>query len=181
MSESWFVIRCITGWEVKAAKALRKRGYVVNLPCYRKAASRYVKRKRSKLEALYRGYLFVDRMPWIEMDYDDERCLMNRRGDMILLRPKDDRVMRTDQSEIARAMEIAKKYDRGERRPSAAAFSIGDTVAFDVGQKEMQGEVVACSDIVVMRAEFMGRTTFVERPVGAVRTVRARLEQLEAA
>ncbi len=178
----WYVVRCITGWEIKAAKALRKRGYVVQLPAYRKPASRYVKRKRRKLFPLYDGYLFCTEIPRQEMDWQSENCVRNRRGEKVLLSVvgNGDTPTPADQAEIARAMELAKNIDRERKSFTQAKFRPGELVIVPVGRGELEGEVVRCTGIdVVVLVRLMGRAFFVTREASAVRPARAKV--LEAA
>jgi len=184
MSDRWYVIRCITGWEVKAAKVLRRRGYVIQLPAYRKPASRHVKRKRRKLHPLFDGYLFCTELPRREMDWQDELCIQNRKGERVLLSVvgNGDTPTPADQAEIALAMQMAKEIDRERKSFSPAKFRPGERVIVSVGRGEIEGEVVRCAgpDVIVL-VNLMGRSFFVTREAGAVRTVRARIEALEHA
>jgi transcription antitermination factor NusG len=174
---SWFLLKTAPSREFKAAEALRERGYVIYLPCVEKEhrASRYIKRARTKLEPLFPNYIFCHRLiPWREMSYTDPRCIKDRAGRRLLtgLVAVSGAAEPIDEAIIGKIADTVKEIEKKQKaRPRG--IKAGDIAIIKSGPMEGKGgEVVAVtgSDADIAMKIF-----------GAVRTVRARLDALEAA
>jgi transcription antitermination factor NusG len=174
---SWFVLQTAPNREFKAAEALRERGYTVYLPAIERdiKASRYIKRSRKKWEPLFNRYVFVHRLiPWREMRYDDPRCLKDRAGRRLLtgLVAVSGAAEPIDEAIIGKIADTVREIERKQKAP-AKRLKIGDVGLIKSGPLEgKSGEIVALTK---------GEAEIAMKIFGAVRTVRARLDALEAA
>lgn len=174
---TWYVIQTAPQREFRAADELRQRGYVVYVPAVEKAqrASRYIKRARKQWEPLFPRYLFVHRLvPWREMSYGDQNCLKDRAGRRLLtgLVAVSGAAEPIDEAVIGRIADTVQAIEK-KRKSSPRRLKIGDVGLIKSGPMEgKSGEIVALNK---------SEAKIAMKIFGAVRTVRARIDALEAA
>lgn len=165
---SWHVIQTAPQKEFDAARALRERGYTVYVP-WREVA-------KGKQTAWFPRYIFVLYwIPWREMDYrDDNNCIRDRFGRPMLTgtitvcgasEPIDEAVVGRIATEAA--------MERIESdRPSQPLLKPGDIGLMKCGLEGQTGTIEAIEGEVAKVAT---------KIFNAVRTVKVRVEHLEAA
>lgn len=173
----WFVIQTAPQREFKAAEALRDLGYTTFLPAvvHEPRASRHTKRARQRVEPLFPRYIFVHRhIPYRECDSRDERCIRDKSGRRLLTGPVTIcGVCEPIPEQVIGKLDRAVKEIESNMRKVPRGLRVGDIGVIKSGPFEgKSGEVVAVtgSDAEIAMKIF-----------GAVRTVRARLDALEAA
>lgn len=188
MSDLWYAIMSVPSKEFKAAEALRERGYTVYVPTRKIAirSSRYRKGKSERVVPLFPGYLFVYRLiPWNEMNKAHPSWIFERGSDQI------------ERKLLRGALTVAN--ERGEHEARGIPEEIVGKIMLTVKQQEHEfynrGMVrkLKPGDVALVTsgawAGNHGTITKVRKSeadiamkiFGAVRTVRARLQALEAA
>lgn len=173
----WFVIQTAPQREFRAADELRARGYVVYVPAVEKQqrASRYIKRYRRRMEPLFSRYIFVHRLiPWREMRYDDPRCLKDRAGRRLLtgLVTVSGAAEPIPEEVVGKIADTVREIE-SKMRKAPRGLKVGDIGLLKDGPyKGMGGEIEKLDG---------DEAEFAMKIFGAVRTVRAKIDALEAA
>jgi transcription antitermination factor NusG len=169
----YYVVRTIAGREFEAVKALREQAYMESyVP--------WVMRKRRRREeqvAYFPGYIFVRYwIPWRECDPEHEKCVRDRNGKQLLLGPVGigGVCYPIPESELSGiAIRAAMQRIDAEPRPEAPKFKPGDFCVFKSGAFEGNEGTVEIID--------GDEAEIATKIFNAVRTVKARVETLEAA
>jgi len=165
----WYVMKTAPQRELQAAEALRDRGYQVYCPTTR---VRRRKGKRDQLKALFPSYLFVHYWLPTRDETDDIRDQTGRRmisGPVTICgvcEPIPDHV-------IGKIAEAAARLDMEMEKPRRPLLKVGDIGIIKSGPFEgKQVEILALRN---------GEAETALKIFNAIRIVRARIGQLEAA
>lgn len=175
MNENWYVLRTAPQKELRAAEALRDLGYTVFVPTVQKhhRIGRNSKSVVKKLEAYFPNYLFIRYwIPWEEMKHDSPRCIRDRSGNKMLVGAVTvcGRQEPIPEHVIGKIAEAAARLESDQNRP-ARILQEGDVCIIKSGAFEgRQGKITKLSKHDAAFAIF-----------NAVREVRIRIDQLEAA
>lgn len=169
MSDVWYVHKTAPQRELLAAEALRDRGYTVYVPTQR---VRRRKGKRDQLKALFQSYLFV--RYWL-IGSDESDKIRDRTGRRMIIGP----VTVCGHHEpipddvIGKIAEAAARLDMDMEKPRRPLLKAGDIGIIKSGPFEgKQVEILALRN---------GEAETALKIFNAIRIVRARIEQLEAA
>lgn len=182
MTDSWYVVMATPQKEFRAATELRERGYVVYVPPRRLSVKSRSGRSHMRTLPLYPSYIFVfGLVPWNEMNPRHPSFLKDRKDDKRLLRGaltmKDDvgaHVPFAIREEVIGKIAVqCFEIERDALRPRQPSIKVGDVAVMRAGPLEgHSGEIVSVSK---------GEAEIALRIFNSVRTVRAKIDKLEAA
>jgi transcription antitermination factor NusG len=165
----WYVMKTAPQREFTAANALRDRGFTVYCPSVR---IRRRKGKRDNFKAYFAGYLFV--RFWIPRREEYEH-IKDGQGRRMIAGPVTicGRCEPIPESVIGKIAEAAARLDMELEKPRKPMLRAGDIGIIKSGSFEgKQGEIVSIS---------RGEAEIALKIFNAVRVVRAKIDQLEAA
>lgn len=169
IDDYWYVLKVSPQREFQAANALRDRGFTVYCPSVR---IRRRKGKRDNFKALFVGYLFV--RFWIPRIEETEN-IRDKFGRRMIIGPVTvcGRHEPIPEEVIGKIAEAAARLDMEMEKPRKPLLRAGDIGIIKSGSFEgKQGEIVSVS---------RGEAEIALKIFNAVRVVRARIDQLEAA
>lgn len=165
----WYVMKTAPQRELQAAEALRDHGFTVYCPTTR---VRRRKGKRDQVKALFPSYLFV--RYWIPRREETDG-IRDRAGRRMIIGPVTicGRQEPISEAEVGKIAEAAARLDMDMEKPRRPLLKAGDVGIIKSGPFEgKQVEILALRN---------GEAETALKIFNAIRIVRARIEQLEAA